>query len=30
MIIKEIKGNAVELFLNRDVHLIHGVVTGFW
>lgn len=24
MIIKEIKGNAVELFLNRDVHLIHG------
>ncbi|MEG1902857.1 MAG: macro domain-containing protein [Bacteroidales bacterium] len=24
MIIKEIKGNAVELFLRRDVHLIHG------
>lgn len=24
MIIKEIKGNAVELFLKRKVHLIHG------
>lgn len=24
MIVKEIKGNAVEIFLNHQVHLIHG------